>query len=320
MVSFGITPQQAGVSFEHIKDVATKSEQLGYSSLWFNDHFYTYPFFYPIPKSNEPYFECWTTLTSIACITKKMRIGTLCLSTPYRHPSLVAKMSSCLDVISGGRLELGLGAGWFGGESIAYGIPFEKPAKRVGMLRESIQIIKKMWAQEEDGVSKSPPSFDGDYFSITKAYNYPKPIQKPHPPLWVGATGEKRMLRVVAEFADGWNIQTPITPKEYRSKLDCLKQHCKQVGRSVESIRRSIWAGALVAKDHKQLSKTLENFKPPNTTTEKYLGSRIAGTPEECVERIKEFEKLGVESIILYFLVDELESMKLFAEEVISRF
>jgi alkanesulfonate monooxygenase SsuD/methylene tetrahydromethanopterin reductase-like flavin-dependent oxidoreductase (luciferase family) len=175
-------------NYDTIRKVTLKCEELNFDSCWLADHFVprkVLPYQKsPIP-SPDPFFECWTTLTALAIETKKIRLGTFVLCNSYRYPSLVAKMSATLDFISRGRLELGIGAGFFKEEYIMYGIPFPKLAVRIKQLEESIQIIKKMWTEEE-------ASFNGKYYTIKKAFNNPKPIQRPHPPIWVGCRRNKQ--------------------------------------------------------------------------------------------------------------------------------
>ena len=214
-VSFGVTPIQTGVDFHHIREVALRAEELGYDSVWLNDHFFTSRLFHPLPPPTAPFYESWVTLSALAALTRRVRIGTLCSNVSFRNPALLAKMAACLDVISGGRLELGLGAGWFEDEHTAYGFAFPDMARRAQQLTEAVDIIKRMWAEET-------VTFDGRWFRTENAYCSPKPLQSPRPPITIGARGSRTMLRVAARCADRWNIQTPISPAQYRRKLGFL--------------------------------------------------------------------------------------------------
>lgn len=309
-VRFGVTPIQAGVDFDHIREIVLTCEQLGYDSIWLNDHFFTSPYFYPLPPSSAPYYECWVTLSALATLTKKIRLGTLCTNVSFRNPALLAKMAACLDVISGGRLELGLGAGWFREEHTAYGIPFPTTSERAEKLEEAVEIIRRLWSEER-------VSFKGKHYTVEDAYCSPKPLQKPHPPICVGARGSRIMLRLVAKCADHWNIQTPITPKQYQRKVQILEGYCREIGRVPKTIARSLWAGTIIGEDEKDFAKVVAELKPPHPS---YLERRIAGTPEQCIETIRQYVTLGVTTFILYFTINELRSLGTFARYVLPAF
>lgn len=309
-VRFGVTPIQTGADFEQIRKIVLACEKLGYDSVWLNDHFFTSRYFYPLPPPSAPYYECWVTLSALAALTKKIRLGTLCTNVSFRNPALLAKMAACVDVISGGRLELGLGAGWFKEEHTAYGIPFPVISERAEKLKEAVEIIRRMWSEER-------ASFKGKYYTVEDAYCSPKPLQKPHPPICVGARGSRIMLRVVAECADHWNIQTPITPKQYQRKAQILEGYCREIKREPQTISRSLWAGTIIGKDEKDFAKAVAELKPRHPS---YLKSRIAGTPEQCIETLRQYAALGVRTFILYFTVNELRSLNTFARHVIPAF
>jgi len=188
-----------GREFEATKNVALQCEKLGFDSIWVYDHFITFP------ATTQACFESWTTLSALATLTKNVGLGQIVTCNSYRYPSVLAKMGATLDVISNGRLNLGIGAGWYKLEYNAYGIPYPKDSVRIAQLREAVQIIKKMWTEDE-------PSFHGQYYTIDKAINSPKPIQKPHPPILIGGRGKKLTLGVMAEFADRCNFggQSPL--------------------------------------------------------------------------------------------------------------
>ena len=188
MARFGLTLEQEGTGFESIRSLAAAGEELQYDSIWLGDHFF---------YSEQPFLECWTTLSALSCATKKIKLGTQVLCNSYRHPPLVAKMAATLDVISGGRLILGLGAGWHKREYEAYGIPFRRDGIRVSRLEEAVKVIKKMWTQPAT-------TFKGKHYVVKDARCEPKPIQKPHPPIWIGGNGN-RILRIAARTRS-WNI------------------------------------------------------------------------------------------------------------------
>ena len=237
----------------------------------------------------------------------------------YRNPSLTAKIAATIDVISKGRVELGIGAGWKENEYLAYGYAFPKPAVRIAQLREAVTIIKKMWTEEK-------PSFKGRYYEINEALCEPKPVQKPHPPIWIGGAGEKLTLRVVAELADGCNWYG--TPEEYAHKLGVLEEHCAKVGREFDEIKKS-WTGDLfllptgsdVKSKVQEYLASRQRYVRGSTRArdhDEYLGRNIVGTPDECCSKIGEYMKLGITRF--YFECSTSESRELYGEEVMPRF
>ena len=305
MIRFGVLPPQECGNFDNFLEAVLDCERLNFDSIWMYDHLY--PFW---KRADEPILECWTTLSALACETTRLRLGTLVLCNTFRYPSVLAKMASTLDVISGGRLEFGIGAGFSQLEHASYGIPFESPAIRVGRLRESVQIIKKMWTEPK-------ASFEGKYYSISEAFNEPQPVQKPHPPIWIGGGGEKLTLRIVAELADGCNFWG-LTPDECLRKLNVLRIHCSSLGRRMDDISKS-WGGeALVVQDKDELKKSVERFGLRGMQAEDYVRRHIVGTPQQCINKINELKDTGVGYFMLFFpdILDG-QSIEVFAKEVV---
>jgi F420-dependent oxidoreductase-like protein len=208
-----------------------------FESGWTFDHFY--PIF---SDSTGPCMEGWITLTALAQATTRLRIGTLVTGIHYRHPAILANMATTLDIVSGGRLELGIGAGWNEEESGAYGIELGTPAQRSDRFEEACEVIVGLLTQETT-------TFKGRYYQLREARNEPKPIQRPHPPICVGGSGEKRTLRTAARFAQHWNFVGG-TPEEFARKRDVLHQHCEDLGRDPAEILLSshvIFAGDVKA-------------------------------------------------------------------------
>jgi F420-dependent oxidoreductase-like protein len=208
-------------------------DRIGFDSAWDCDHFQQ------PSRPQGPYFEGWTLLAALAAQTSRIRIGVLVTSNTFRHPALLAKQAVTVDHISNGRLELGLGAGWFVPEHENFGIPFPEPAELVGRFRESVQIIDLLLRQDVT-------TFDGAYYQIKDAPFRPGPVQKPRPPLTLGAHRSK-MLRVVAEYADRWNSHG--TVDELRERNAILDDHCVAIGRDPNEIIRSLygWAALMPA-------------------------------------------------------------------------
>ncbi|MHA1712405.1 MAG: LLM class flavin-dependent oxidoreductase, partial [Candidatus Freyarchaeota archaeon] len=239
---------------------------------------------------------------------KKLAFGAIVLCNSYRNPALLAKMGATLQLLTGGRFVLGIGAGWKEDEYHAYGYEFPKAAVRIKQLEEGVQIIRKMWT--EDVVT-----FEGKYFKVRKAYCNPKP--KPLPPIMIGGGGEKLTLRVVARHADWWNLPNA-TVTEYQHKLEVLKDYCVKIRRNCDEIKKT-WAGYVaIAQNH---SDALKVTARSPFTSEIGIQKIIVGDPRWVLEKVKALVDVGVEYFILRFLdFPSAEGAKLFAEEVIPRF
>lgn len=194
-----------------------------FESGWTFDHFY--PIF---SDTDGPCMEGWITLTALAQATKRLRLGTLVTGIHYRHPAVLANMATTLDIVSGGRLELGIGAGWNEQESGAYGIELGTPKQRSDRFEEACEILVGLMSQETT-------TFKGSYYEVTEARNEPKGIQRPHPPICIGGSGEKRTLRTAARFAQHWNFVGG-TPEQFAQKKEVLHAHCDEIGRDPSEI------------------------------------------------------------------------------------
>jgi len=246
-VKFGCQLPQENNDFEHLVAVAKECENLGYDSVWAYDHLS--PFWIQSGSS----LECWTVLAGVAERTSKIRIGSLVTNANLRNPALLAKMSSTVDNISDGRLILGLGTGdsLSRRELLSSGFRFSDLEERVGRLKETILILKAMWSEDES-------FFQGKYHSLAGAVNYPKPRQKPHPPLWIGGK-HSRILDLVAEMADGWNYWR-LSKKELKQRNQYLSLRCSELNRPRYEIVKS-WSGALQRLPHRDedLTQILRN-------------------------------------------------------------
>jgi F420-dependent oxidoreductase-like protein len=202
------------------------ADEAGFDHIW--------PFDHLIALGNDPaqpIFDGWTILGAVAENTKRTRIGLNVTGNLYRHPGLLAKIAVTVDHLSGGRLEMGIGAAWNVPEFTMYGIPFPGPADRIRMMDEACSVLKALWTEER-------ASFKGRFYQLDSAIAEPKPIQKPFPPIWIGGAGPKRTLRVVAKHADVWNSNAP-TPEITHALVKILDEHCAAVGRDPATIRRS---------------------------------------------------------------------------------
>ena len=306
-VKFGVMLRQQKIDFRDIVDAARMCEDLGYHSVWFYDHILG------MGGVDVDIYEAWTLMSALSTATSSINLGTMVLCNSFRHPPLLAKMGATLDVISGGRLDLALGAGWFEQEYDAYGYEFPDTRTRIEQLSESIQIIKSMWSEDK-------ASFVGNHYRIKDAYCNPKPVQKPHPPVTIGGSGEKYLLRVVAEHADSWN--SPATHAEqFDSKYNILKSHCEEVGRNVNEIEISQQTVCVLAKNRSQMKEKMDKAQRRYGFFGDISKFGIVGTPDMCIEKIKSDLEKGISKYTIFFSdVMKPETLKLFAEEVMPEF
>src|SRR2546425_586896 len=213
-------------AYETMTRVAQEADALGYHSIWLYDHFHTVP-----TPTQEITFECWTSTAALARDTRRVRLGQMVTCNSYRNPALLAKMASTVDTLSHGRLDFGIGAGWYKEEYAAYGYPFPGTHERLERLREAVEIILAMWTQEE-------ANFEGTYYQVRGAINQPKGVQKPHIPLLIGGGGEKVTLKLVAQYGDACNVSGDL--ETIKRKFAVLKDHCGTVGHDYESIHRTV--------------------------------------------------------------------------------
>jgi F420-dependent oxidoreductase-like protein len=227
MARFGIQIEpQFGFTFREVADLAKEAERLGFTALWASDHLV-----WDAQSERRNCFDVWALMPALAAVTTKLRLGTLVSCNAYRLPQVLAKTAACVDQISDGRLEFGLGAGWKEMEYKAYGIPFPPVPTRLAQLEEATRLIKQLWTEEKT-------SFDGKYYRLENAVCAPKPVQRPLK-MWLGGAGEKKLLRIVAEHADGWNMVFGQRLPAVKQKLDALKRHCDDVKRDYTKIEKS---------------------------------------------------------------------------------
>lgn len=277
-----------------------KCEEAGFDSAWIMDHFTWGP--------NSAVFECWTTLSALSRETSKIHLGPFFLCNSYRNPALVAKMAATLDVISGGRLEVGIGAGWKEDEYIAYGYPFGSAAERIGRIDEAASIIKLMW-------SRKPATFQGKYYRVQNAVCQPQPLQPGGPPLWIGGGGEQLTLRVTAKHADACNYSgTSLSLQTFQKKTEILERHCQSVGRNPDEITKSVTFELILGKDDNAARRN-ERRAPPSEAPKE----RFVGTPSKCISLLQQFIDAGA-SYLMFHIEDLLPSLDLFQKEVLPSF
>src|SRR6266508_4397268 len=236
-------PDAGPATFERVAGYAERAEAIGLSQLWVSDHFWLNLDRYGGPPARRGSLECWTTLSALAVRTRRVRLGSLVMAVGFRSPTLLAKMAATLDQLMGGRLDLGLGAGWNEDEFRENDLPFPPPGERLAMLEEALGVLDALLTGGE-----APVSYSGRHYHAHNAQVIPGPVQRPRPPLWVGGGGD-RLLGVVARAADGWNVCWAITPERYDQRLKVLGAACDRAGRSVGEVRRSVGLATLIGRD-----------------------------------------------------------------------
>jgi alkanesulfonate monooxygenase SsuD/methylene tetrahydromethanopterin reductase-like flavin-dependent oxidoreductase (luciferase family) len=302
-IRFGHYIFQDGLTFKKIRSTAVQCERLGFDSVWLKDNFSPWLHGWFEGWNVNPYAEfseCWTTLSALATTTKRIRLGSVLVNL-YRVPSLVAKMASTLDQISGGRLELGLSAGWNEEECVSYGIAFPRSTTRVEMLEDAIKIVKKMWTAER-------AFYRGPHHNVRGAICQPKAVQKPHPPLWVGGKGN-RTLKIAARESNGW-IYGLCTKKEYLTVAERLKEECKRQRRGWATITKA-WYGMV------RIEENEPSVKDRGKKVLAGLYGAVTGPPSEIAEQLRDYLDVGVTYFIPTFSpADAPKQLRRFAEDV----
>lgn len=301
-IRFGIFSPQSGLGFDSLLQRAQLAEQVGYHSVWLDDHMWTRA----MPELDH--LDVIPTLAALATGTQRLRLGTLVICYAYRNPAMLAKSLCSIDQISKGRLEVGLGIGWMREEFQAYGFEYPKVGVRLRQLEETLAVVKAMFTEPK-------ATFKGRYFSVSDAYNNPKPVQKPHPPITIGGAGKKVMLRIVAKYADRWNI-----PGGYPDIADLtatLKGHCEAVGRDFNQIEISEQLLVCMGANAEEVERKWQfasRMKPFATTA-------IKGTPPELIAALKDRIAKGVTTFVVFFSDGSPpQTVEMFAKEVMPAF
>jgi F420-dependent oxidoreductase-like protein len=296
--------------------VARDIERLGFDSLWVYDHFHTFP-----EPTQEVTYEAWTLMAALAATTDTVRLGQMCTCNTYRQPSYLAKVAASIDVISGGRLEMGIGAGWSEHEHDGYGYPFLPPGGRLGMLREGVEIMRAMWTEDE-------VTYEGEHYKLEGAICQPKPVQKPHVPFWVAGGGEQVTLKIAAKYGQYSNFG--VERDSFVEKSVILKGHCRDEGTDYESIVRSSNFNVLCAPTEREVEERKAWLRSHMKTyvsdpaAERFAAmyDETSGTPEQIIEWLKDWEKAGMGYAIVNFadVAYDRTGLELFAREVIPAF
>ncbi len=295
--------------YEAMTAVAKAADALpAIDSIWVYDHFLTVP-----TITLETTFECWTITGGLARDTQRVRVGQMVTCNSYRNPALLAKMASTVDVMSHGRLNFGLGAGWYEAEYKAFGFEYPEVKTRMAMFREACEVITQMWTQER-------ASFAGTYYTIADVINQPKGVQKPYPSFWIGGGGEQVTLKLVAKYGNACN--TFGDPDSLRHKFAVLRQHCESVERDYDEIIRSTNMNVVIVKPGEDPEKATERIrKPLGLSFEDLSNMSMVGTPDQIAAQARSKVAAGVNYVIFYVngVAYDHEPLHLLAEQVIPR-
>jgi alkanesulfonate monooxygenase SsuD/methylene tetrahydromethanopterin reductase-like flavin-dependent oxidoreductase (luciferase family) len=277
----------SGERWEAAISVARRAEHSGYGAAWVYDHLEAAE-----AEPPSPVFDPLLLLSTVAWSTSTLRIGTMCLAVPLHHLGRLAQQLACLDVVSGGRLEVGLGAGSDAAEAQSFGIPVPSLRERIFACGEAAELLRACWSHEHT-------NFEGRYTVIENARIYPKPVQRPGPPLWIAGGGEKLTLWQVARHADGCSLFGP--PSRVAHKLEVLAAHCRASGRRPESVRVAVVVDCLVGDTEQEADRMAERYNRLGEDRVGYRARRLVGTPAGCAQQLQEYVDLGVKEICCHF-------------------
>jgi len=307
----GIAPKDQWAA---MLDVARVAESGPFESIWVFDHFHTVP----VP-TEEATHEAWTLMAGLGAATSRVRLGQMCTCMGYRNPAYLAKVAATVDVISGGRVEMGIGAGWYEHEWEAYGYGFPTAGERLRQLDEGVQIMRQLWTE---GVA----TLDGKQYQVDGAICRPLPLQAGGIPLWIAGGGERKTLRIAAQYAAYTNFDG--TPEVFVRKSELLAEHCREVGTDYDAIVRSANFNVVIGETEKDVQDRLAWFRSRieklipaerlEGTVKQYADSQLCGTPEQITERLTALKKLGMTYTITYFpeAAFDKSGIELFASQV----
>jgi probable F420-dependent oxidoreductase len=290
-------PGRARASFQEVARWAARAEELGFDSVWISDHFFLTLSRYGGSDAPQGSLEPMTALAGLAARTSRVRIGTLVACAQFRHPAVLAKMASTIDLLSGGRLDLGIGAGWFDRELEAFGYPASARIHRFGLLEEQLEILRRLF-------SNGPSSYDGRDTTLRDAVMRPRAHQRPGPPVWLGSKGGPRTLSMAARLADGWNSVWRWDPAEYAGRVAAARRAWADAGRDPSSARMSLGLYTIVGEDEPDWRARFEHLAALQPgleaeTPESFARTTLGGAPDRALERVGELAALGVEEIIV---------------------
>jgi F420-dependent oxidoreductase-like protein len=294
---FGVFTSLMAQTWPGVLELWQHLERTGWDIACVADHFM------PNTRDREgAVLEAWSTLSALAAVVPRMRIGTIVLGNTYRHPAVLAKMAAQVDIITGGRLVLGLGAAWQQNEHEAYGIPFYTVRERLERLDEACTVIRSLWTQQRS-------NFQGRYYQLSDAPLEPKPVQKPRPELMIGGGGERLTLRVVARQADHWNVWAG--PKVLARKTAILEEHCSKAGRDSKTIQRSVNMALLITDrkgDVDRLAETIAARMGSHAADAR--DTCLAGTPDQIREQLTRLQAVGATTVFIPTMFRPLDELR----------
>jgi F420-dependent oxidoreductase-like protein len=311
-ISFGIQTAHQVPSLDDLVQLWQEAETWGYDTMWLNDHIMQFG------KEDGPAYDAWALLAALAEKTSRVRLGVLVTDNNFRYPAILAKMATTVDILSKGRLEMGMGGGWFQREHEAYGIAFPSDKERLARLEEALQVLKALWTQDE-------ASFSGKYYQLNKAHFVPKSVQKPYPPITIGGQGEKRTLPLVAKYADKWSLPAGFTPEKMAEKVKKLEKACAKVQRDCSGMDKSYQTFLVFSPDQAKIDLAVQQLTRyyKNMTQDEAKRTIIAGTNAEDIRKqIQGFIDAGITHFIFTVRSQpyDREGLKRFAQEVMPMF
>ena len=303
---------QEGVTWDEWVDLARTCEESGLEGLFRSDHYVS-----TINEGTLGSLDAWAVLSALAAVTSRIRLGTMVSPATFRHPSTLAKMVATADHVSGGRVELGMGAGWFEREHTAYGFDFPSTSERMDKLAEQLEIVHGEWTDEQF-------SFKGTYYSIENLHAIPKPVQRPHPPLIIGGSGGPKSVALAARWANEYNTVLP-TLDEARSRRSALDSALESAGREAENYTFSLMSTCIVGSDETELRRRAQDVLTRTNndkSVDDYLAdaskNRIVGTTDQVIERLNQFADAGIGRVMLQHLNHvDLEMVELIGSELV---
>ena len=298
-----------------MRDLVQAADKGPWESVWLYDHFHTTP----VP-TEEATHEVWSLMSAFGAVTERVRLGQMCTCMGYRNPAYLAKVAATADIVSGGRIEMGIGAGWYEHEWNAYGYGFPRAGERIAMLDEGVQIMRDLW-------TKGTTTFVGDHYKVEGAICRPLPLQDGGIPMWIAGGGEKKTLRIAAKYAQYTNFDA--TPETFKAKSEILAQHCRDVGTEFDAITRSGSYNVVIGETEKhvqdklaQVHDRLQPLVPAedlDRTMKSLRSGPLVGTPEQLVETLQQAHGLGMTYAICYFAdaAYDRSSIELFESQVI---
>jgi len=306
-IRFGIQTGQQFADWREIVRVWQRAEALGFDTAWTYDHFVAV-----MMDPYDPCLEAWSCLAALAVHTTRIRIGALVTGNTYRHPAVLAKIATTVDVISGGRLEFGIGAGWYEPEHRMLGLPFGTAAERCARLDEALSVIRALWCERQT-------TLDGHYYRLSEAIAEPKPVQRPHPPITVAGAGERRLLPVVARHADAWSSFG--SPAVFRHKIEILRRCCEAEGRDADAIEKGVLVPAAITDDLSSAAPLIQGYAMYQGLSEDAARDwMLLGTADSVCRQIDAFVSAGVTHFVLTLSPYNFDVFERFAAEVLPRF